>query len=514
MEGLPLARRIRELDEHKAAELAHALAGAERGSLRLPADTIEFSLRVKASDGGIDGRTRFPLDAGGLFPLGPRLWQIKSGHTPPDAAREFAAPRRRKAGEDKWLVEELRSGGWGYVLFWAYDPVDPIAEKVRDEFNRELDAISPTIARTFLFGSQIVDLVRRHPGTSLSVLGVPARGMLAPSQWASAFRGRFIGDPARGAIIARIREVVGGSEGPGVLRVFGDPGVGKSRVVCEAISAKGIVERTLVATRPETLDLLEWVASDPSAGLVLVMDGAVSADIRSLDPIVAAADGRIRVITIEDRAGSEQPDARNVEVPPLAAGAVKDMMQGIVPDNVAVDALVRLSGGYPSLAIALATAVTDPGAGEELARLADRREVAGILRRMIPDDQARLSLLAIAPFGRVGVDGSASADLEAITGPLGLDPLGVSAALDRQVGRFVTRAGSYRRISPDLVAIWLTEEAIATFGLKLVEAASSVSLALAFGLLGRLETATGSAAVRRFIEQLLAAPRFQGLIPV
>jgi hypothetical protein len=262
VEGLPLARHIQDLDEHRAVELAAALANAERGRLWLPADTVELSYRVKAADGGVDGRTYLPLDAGGPFPLGPRLWQVKSGGSPPNAGREFASPRRGQPAQDKWLVEQLRTGGWGYVLFWTHDPVDPGAEKVRDEFNRKLDAISPDIPRTFLFLSQIVGLCRHHPAPSLSVLGVPAQGVIAPRSWAPSFPGEFIRDPAREAIIARIREVAVSSDlATATLRLFGHAGVGKSRVAYEAISESGIEERTLVATRSGTPELLEWVAA-------------------------------------------------------------------------------------------------------------------------------------------------------------------------------------------------------------------------------------------------------------
>ena len=149
MDGLipRLSDRIRGLDEAGALDLALRLAQAERARLGLPASVVEFSQRIKAKDGGVDGRTSFPADAETPFPRGLRVWQVKSGSTAPDARREFAKPRR---GGDKWVVEELRSGGVDYVLFWTNDPVDREAERIRQAFREEVEKASRSADVTFL----------------------------------------------------------------------------------------------------------------------------------------------------------------------------------------------------------------------------------------------------------------------------------------------------------------------------------------------------------------------------
>jgi hypothetical protein len=84
---------IRELTESEAVNLARSLIHAEAGRLGLPITDFEMSGRVKARDQGIEGRTAFPLDSSALLPSGPRVWQVKSGPTPPSAEKEFSETR-------------------------------------------------------------------------------------------------------------------------------------------------------------------------------------------------------------------------------------------------------------------------------------------------------------------------------------------------------------------------------------------------------------------------------------
>ena len=184
MDGLPLADRIRALDETGALRLAQRLALAERSLLSLPVQAVDFPQRTKAKDGGVDGRTTFPSDQEPPFPQGVRLWQVKSGPTPVRAAREFSPPKR---GGEKWVVEELRKGGVGYVLFWTFDPVDADAEEIRQAFADEVRKVSTDAEVSFLFLGQIVALVRRHPGVALSAMGLDGEGLLSPDLWQRQF---------------------------------------------------------------------------------------------------------------------------------------------------------------------------------------------------------------------------------------------------------------------------------------------------------------------------------------
>lgn len=507
MEGLPLADRIRALDEAGALRLVQALALAERSVLSLPVEAVDFPQRTKAKDGGVDGRTSFPADAPTPFPTGVRLWQVKSGSSVPRASREFAAT---KSGDEKWVVRELRSGGIGYVLFWTNDPVDPDAEEVRRTFSDEIGRIAPGESVNFLFLSQIVDLVRRHPGVALAALGLDGEGILAPTEWANVFDGAFQSDPGRDAIIATLR-ANGESPPPGpyLVRVYGDGGVGKSRTVFEAINIDGLRERTVIATKGSSTSVAEMVAHDPEAAAVLVIDPATDSDIATVQPFVAAAQGRLVVVAVQDHDPSVYTAVGHLVVSPLDRAAIRRLLDPGNAGTKADEALVGMAGGYPGLALQIREVTSRHGPGAELVAVARDPDVRTRLARLVPKDEARVALASLAPFGRVGVDGDARGDLAAIATALGLDHLAVAAQLDRFNGRLLTKSGDYRRVSPDIVAVWLSEEALATFGGRLLEVARVVPDHLALSLVDRLANMPGSPAATRFAGELVQIDRFK-----
>lgn len=507
MNGLPLAGRIRDLDEAGALRLAQSLARAERSVLSLPPEAVDFPQRTKAKDGGVDGRTSFPSDTNTPFPTGSRLWQVKSGHSSPRAAREFSTT---KGGGEKWIVRELAKGDIGYVLFWTYDPVDPDAEAIRQSFRDAIDKIAPGANVTFLFLSQIVDLVRRHPGISLSALGLDGEGILAPAQWSKQFEGDFESDHHRDAVIEALRQHANGpGAGRSAMRVYGDAGVGRSRTVFQAIDVDGLRERAVIATKASSTIVPEMVASDPEASVVLVLDPATESDIAAVQPFIAAAEGRLVVIAVQERDGAGPAHAGHLIVPPLDGGAIRRLINPENDPTKADEGLVALAGGYPGLALQIGEVIRRREPGAELLSVARHPDVRGRLSRLVPDKAGREALAALAPFGRVGFSGEAKRELAILTKALELDDLVVSAQLDRYEGRLLTRSGDYRRVSPDIVAAWLSEEAFETFGRRVVEAAGIVPERLAVSLLDRLATMPGSHAAVRIAMELAKLDRFK-----
>lgn len=506
MIGLPISDRIRALGEAGALRLAQSLALAECSLLALPAEAIDFPQRPKAKDGGVDGRTSFPADAATRFPTGRRLWQVKSGHSPPKAEREFAPT---KAGTDKWVVQELRKGGIGYVLFWTYDPVDPDAEATRKAFRDELEKVAPDVDATFLFLGQIVSLVQRHPGIAMSALGLDGEGVLGLEAWRKQFEGTFETDAARAAIIDEIRahgSVTGAA--PRVLRVYGDPGVGKSRVVLEAIDIDGLRERTLIATKASSTVVPEMVVNHPEAGAVLVLDPASDADVAAIGPFLSAAEGRLVVIAVQERNGSVLPEAGHPVVPPLDRGSIRRLIDPANDGTKADEGLVSMAGGYPGLALQIREVISRREPGAELVSVARDPDVSTRLARLVSDQDDRNALSAIALFGRVGVDGDARPQLTAIAQALRLDDLSVAARLDGFEGRLITSSGDYRRVSPDIVAVWLCEAGLEEFGRRIIDAAKSVPAPLAIALIDRLAGMPGSRAAPRIAKELAELDRF------
>jgi hypothetical protein len=306
---LGVIRWIRELGELGAVALARSLIRAEAGRLGLPLEDFTMSGRVKARDQGVDGRTHFPEGSGALFPVGPQVWQVKSGSSPPDASKEFD-PKHTA------LLRAIRDG-YDYVLFWTNDPVDPTTTTVGESFQAAVQSIRSDARATFLFASAIERLCYAHIAVLSQAPTLPLGGVVSLDTWGKRqdFGIPFKSDDQRTQYAESIRlHVRSEDSSSSALHLYGDTGVGKSRLVYEALTDEGVVERVLVALDPADFDrnLLTLVAESSERRLILVVDDCATEDRQAITRYTDLAQGRIRLVTIGSRYSRDPqpPDAR------------------------------------------------------------------------------------------------------------------------------------------------------------------------------------------------------------
>jgi hypothetical protein len=379
MTDLAIVRWIRELDENGAVGLARALILAEASAHNLPLDGFTMSGRVKVADEGIDGRTHFPEDSGVLLPKGPRVWQVKHGHTEPTTSREFNARKH------KGLLQAIRDG-YNYVLFWTFDPEDPKRSRVESRFREAVRSIRDDAKVSFLFADQIEQLCYAHLGALRQLPYIPLSGVVSLDVWApDDFRSvAFQPDENRTCIIEALRSHVSSlDQTPAELHVYGDTGVGKSRLVYEALAVPGVDVRVLVAPDASSLDrrLLTLVAQSPERWLIVVVDDCDIEDRHSLAPYVGMARGRIRLITIGSRGSREQPvaDFRYREVLPLEVGASKQIALSVGLEERDADLVAAYTEGYPGLARTLALAIRYGEAASLIDRVRRHEQIGRVL---------------------------------------------------------------------------------------------------------------------------------------
>lgn len=450
---LQIVRWIREQDENGAVSLARTLCMAEATRHGLALDTVSISGRVKAADQGIDGRTEFPPDLESLFPLGPRVWQIKSGSTTPSAMKELDPDKH--AGLVKAIVD-----GADYVLFWANDPTEVVRSNVETDFANAVQAVRVDATVRFLFAAQIERLCYQH----LSVLAqsgpAPINGLVGLKVWARTFELiDYEADEKRFAAIDLIRQHVAHDGEPYAIQVIGDTGVGKSRLVYQSLSQDGLRERVLIVPDPSSWDrgLLTHIANTEGSSLILVVDDCHADDRRILSDLVGMSQGRIRLITTGSRTTRERQgeDRRRIELLPLAIEASRKIALSKGLDEQQATRIAGLTEGYPGLADTLAKAIAY-GASDTalLERIRGDDDIAPVLATLVAEaDVPLLGLIAV--FERVGFDGEVAPELNLACEVFGVDEAAVRRVADRELQRFVSTAGRFRRVTPRLFAVWL-----------------------------------------------------------
>ncbi|MGB8406299.1 MAG: hypothetical protein WCE30_19745 [Mycobacterium sp.] len=502
---------IRGQDENGAVSLARTLCMAERGRLGLPLDTVAISGRVKTADEGIDGRTKFPETADTHFPRGHYVWQIKSGKTAPSVSKEIN-PKKHAA-----LIEAIKNGA-DYVLFWTNDPIDKQRTAVTTAFTNAVKKIRADANVVPIFADEIEQLCYQHVAVLAQHGPMPITGLVGLEVWARGFsRIEFEPDASRLAAIEAIRQHVAVRDEPNAILVYGDTGVGKSRLVYEALSQDGVRERVLVAPDPSGWHqgLLSDIANTPGSSLILVVDDCDADERRRLNNLVGLCQGRIRLITTGPRATRERAveDRRRLELLPLEAQASKNIALSKGLDEQQASLVASLTDGYPGLADALAIALANGGPDSTLLEQIRADDAIGpVLATLISDDEVP-ALALVALFERIGFEGDLALELRLACEVFGIDEASVRGVADRELQRFVSTAGRYRRVTPRIFAVWLAARFLELRSTTIADELDKLPEVLRERIIDQMRQFAGDPVVSRTLGVLLeGAPFTDGAI--
>ncbi len=287
-------------------------------------------------------------------------------------------------------------------------------------------------------------------------------------QWSAGFdldQFPFVADENRERDRQTIRDFGNSSDANRThLHVMGDTGVGKSRLVFEALDVEGIRERAIVVTDYASLDhlaLKALVVSEASYA-ILAVDDCTSAEAEVLAVEAAAARGRLRLITIGDRPSREAvADVTTVDVQPLAEGVITKLIQHVArlkPEDAAM--IAELAQGFPKLAVLLAQNVGLSTGGVAVVDLLRGHRISELLRQMLPDEKTRSNVSYLALFERLGFDGELGVETKEVCDRFELGTIAFRQAVSQESARFVSTAGRYRRVTPRAFAVWLVRELI------------------------------------------------------
>lgn len=461
--GPELRRWIVSLDPEGTVALMRLLLVAEAGRLNLPAGTVNMPGNIYAPDGGIDGHSALGPDAHAPFPGSETCWQVKATAT-------FNVSEELGKAD---VVGDI-AGGRDYILVCSRELVGLARERYERDISTGVTAISRERRGGLIGVEDLERLARLHP-TVPGLMDGPAPLGLPLERWAVSLepeRFPFVSSPGLEAQVELIRAFVNDPVARVHLHVFGDSGVGKSRTVFEALRPDGIRERVAANLNygPGIPSALVRAAEAESNGIVVV-DEVSPAQQEELRRAAATAGGRIRLISIGDRhSRSVQADSSTVEILPLPSGIVQTLVAqvaGITPEDAGY--VARLSEGYPRLAVLLAMAVRDGRRGHVI-DLIRGRQVDELLSEMIRDPDTQRDLAHLALVYRLGFDEELELELEQFCAAFGIPPLRFRGSVERETGRLVAKAGRYRRVSPQALAVWLAHGLIGSAPDRIVEA--------------------------------------------
>ncbi|MFG0332297.1 MAG: hypothetical protein ACF8TS_02950, partial [Maioricimonas sp. JB049] len=361
----PLTEDFSRLDSTQAVELIRDLLWAEAFRIGLPTTRVSITTNVNIADGGVDVAVLVPPDDGpasGLLEAS-TAFQVKAGSSSrpwqPSWVRTELFGHAGVGGEHLGnAVRDCLQDGYRYVLVCT--GIQFTEEQRRAAVKHFGDMLAQCgfgRTRIEVWGqSQLLGLLRPFPSLCYRVSRKPPARCQTFAGWAldAEMQRSFVADSAHCETCSEIRQRLRGPAGAHV-RVLGEPGVGKTRLVLETLREETLAPLVVYARDPAAVHSSEWfhevLGSDSTATLILIVDECNVAESRELWNVLKFRSGRVRLITIDHGVDDACDDAFYVfRVPPLGLNAVREILARYIQSSHEVLRWAEFCEGSPRVA--------------------------------------------------------------------------------------------------------------------------------------------------------------------
>lgn len=465
---------------------------------------LSVNVNETTPDEGVDASVR-GAPVSDYLPTGDSAWQFKRSSFGPKAC----ADELEKA---TWAHEFLRHGG-SYVIVIATPLPDNLVERRRAK-------VAAKAVELGLLAQDDRDRIRvydanklarwasRFPPLAVSRLsGGPGSDAVDFEIWAS---GRthtttWTPDDARSDAIAAIRAQV---SSPGVveIRVQGDSGIGKTRLVLQALRDQHL--QPLVAyvadERAVGGELLSHLVSEGRTAILVVDDCPAERHIKLIERL--PADPGIKLVTIGDL-GPAVSRGPVIGVAAVDGSTAEEFLKANYPllSAEARRFVADHSRGNIRWTIVLAdrvAATTEAQAADLIAR----NDIVQFVSDLLPEGRDFFCSTVLALLERVGWDGDLHYQLELLASFAGVKVAELESAAAQLSDRgLLNKFGRYRSVTPHPLAVYLAAEGWRRLADRLVaELVPALDEGMALGLFRRVADLGRFEPARSVLPQLLA----------
>jgi len=438
-------------------EFVDSLIRAEAYFSGLSDSEILTNCRVYLPDGGVDTQVRAAIaeSPNGWFPKA-TCWQYK--------ASPFASIGEADLRDEitKPFASELIRRGHAY-RFCIADSLTPEKRNAWEGIlDREATALNPNApACRVLTAADLAAWASRLPGIIIKFFRPELAELLHLDSWGQnerALTRHFIEVGEWSAVRASIWEHADFAKmrSDAVLWLQGESGVGKTRLVYEALASRVSLRGLVIYTRndEQAVRVAAELANDPVTRAILVADECPHESREKVEAMLAGHKDRVRVIAIDNASDSVlglSPQLRLAKMPTEKVDEVlSSNFPGITGDRRREYA--RVSGGFVRLAADLCK---NNHLIEQAQSLGPAMPaIANYLWRRIANDEERKALLAISLVTRIGYSGDVAQELTKLASLLNLTPdrLLESARRLKDSTGYITEAGRYLYVTPEIIA--------------------------------------------------------------
>ena len=353
------------LDSTKAVLFFRELLWADTRRIGIAISKVNVSTRTNVPDGGVDAT----VAAGSLvthsdiIAPGNNSYQIKSGKTfkpwqesvIKKALFDTKTPERQHLGES--IRACLDADGTYVLVCTGIDLVDSEQRAARNHIKKHLESCDYPNPKIDVWSqANLISFLDIFPSLALQVNGLRQMGFQTHQSWAQAsdMQVPYVHGQLQDELIETIQNDLRRNDDAVHVRVWGEPGIGKTRLVLEATRTDDLSPLVIYyssATQFESSALMDKIRLNDTLSAIMVID--------ECDPISQARtwhqlrpySPRIKLITIYNDYEEIPSDIDYYSTPPLADEQIRSIIQNHTDiSNSQADRWGELCDGSPRVA--------------------------------------------------------------------------------------------------------------------------------------------------------------------
>jgi len=335
----------------------------------LPIQSITISLNVNAPDGGIDAcvaPNTINTDQD-LLISGNSYFQIKAGDSSTPWQKSWLqkelfgnVKKHSKAALGKAVQNCLAHNGRYVIVCFGIDPTDSQRRKSIKYLRELFAACGYKHAQVDVWGQgTLAGLIHQFPSIELQLSNRHQLPFSTHDEWkldSEMGRSLHLGN-AQKEIIDVIRNCLRGTEVYHV-RLIGEPGLGKTRLALQALSAEDLAPTVIYVRHPEDFQqgplFNEILRADNISSMTLVIDDCSEKERASIWNVLRQRRDRIRLITLDQGPEKSADDLMQVfECPALDKEQIKAILAEYIGMNPDTNRWIDFCSGSPRVAHAV-----------------------------------------------------------------------------------------------------------------------------------------------------------------
>jgi hypothetical protein len=355
------------LSPERAIAVIRAILRAECAYAKLGPTALTISDRLMTPDGGIDAEVntshgQIPRDC--IFQSGITGFQIKSGTTfKPWTSNSIRGELLNGKGELCSEVERLIKRKGHYSIICTGHDLTPeqrndttalivaiLAEKGFKEYEQKVDVLG---------ASQIAEFSERYPGTASLLTADPVQEAWTLEEWRhdAHMTNAFEESPKQTEIISHIRAGLQGEAKH--IRILGEAGLGKTRIVLESLKDEAISPYVLYIQHGsqfgQTKLFRQLLKSGHAKPLILVIDELPESELSDMWRHLKPRCGHLKIVSMDHgRDETHDVEIDRINMPYLPNDTIKKIFAHRVEESPDLDRWVNICEGSPRVAQAVA----------------------------------------------------------------------------------------------------------------------------------------------------------------